>query len=99
MLAAVFTRIDDTETLTAADYRVGCPLIFAIDHWELKLGYEHTSTHTGDVVLKDWEANGMLSGVPAPDVKIVRDEIMLGVARRFCDQLPGLWPGGKIVYR
>jgi len=59
VMAAVFTRFDDTETLTAADYRVGCPLTFAMGGWEMKLGYEHTSTHTGDVVLKNWEADGM----------------------------------------
>jgi hypothetical protein len=87
VMAAVFTRIDDTETLTAADYRVGCPLTLAFDDWQFKLGYEHTSTHTGDVVLKDWEDNGMLNGEPAPAVKVVRDEIMLGVARRFWDQV------------
>jgi hypothetical protein len=86
VMAAVFTRIDDTETLTAADYRVGCPLTFAMEGWEMKLGYEHTSTHTGDVVLKNWEADGMNQGVPAPAVKVVRDEIMFGIARRFWDQ-------------
>ena len=97
VMAAAFARVDATETITAADYRVGCPLTFAMNDWQFKLGYEHTSTHTGDEVLAEWEADGMAKGVPAPDVKIVRDEIMLGAAPTL-GPVAGLRPGGILIH-
>jgi hypothetical protein len=87
VMAAVFSRIDQDQTLMAMDYRVGCPLTFAADDWQFKLGYEHTSTHTGDVAMADWVATRATTGDGPPVDKIVRDEIVLGIARRMWDQV------------
>jgi len=87
VLAAVFTRFGQDHTLACSDYRVGCPLTFAKHDWQFKLGYEHTSTHTGDDFLGHWITDGMFYGVPCPAVKTVRDEIVLGIARRFRDRI------------
>ena len=43
VFAAVFSRFELRQKLTALDYRVGCPLTFAENDWQFKLSYEHTS--------------------------------------------------------
>lgn len=74
--AAVFTRFNQRRLLKTADYRVGVPFTFARGPWQMKLSYEHTSTHLGDEFIHD---TGSIQ------VAHVRDEAVLGLARRFRD--------------
>jgi hypothetical protein len=84
VFGVVFTRFGQRRELAAADYRFGFPLTLAKDGWQFKLGYEHTSTHVGDDVVKDWiTTQGLYSGLMTPDKKFVRDEIVFGIARRL----------------
>lgn len=76
--AAVFTRFNQKRLLVTADYRVGVPVTYAKGPWSAKLSYEHTSTHLGDEFI---HARG------AVQVPHVRDEIVLGLARLFRDEL------------
>lgn len=76
-LAAVFTRFNERRLLTAADYRAGLPLTYAKGPWQAKIGYEHTSTHLGDE---------FIGATGRTQVAHVRDEIVVGLARRFWDQ-------------
>jgi hypothetical protein len=87
VFAAAFTRFDERRAFACADYRVGCPLTFAANDWQYKLSYEHTSSHLGDDAVMDLESQ-WAQGIPAaPARKFCRDEIVLGIARRFWDQL------------
>jgi hypothetical protein len=76
--AVVFSRFADDRTDTANDFRFGAPLTFACGDWSGKIGYEHTSTHLGDDFIR-------LSGQSKQG--LIRDEIVLGAAYRFWNQL------------
>jgi hypothetical protein len=91
--AAVFTRFLDeghppslkglwVRPLTAADYRVGLPLMLAHDDWQMKLSYEHTSCHLGDEYMLLGYNYGISASQEMP-VRAVRDEGVLGIARFF----------------
>lgn len=77
-MAAVFTRFNERRLLVTSDFRAGVPLTYAKGPWQAKIAYEHTSTHLGDEFIA-------VSG--RAQVPHVRDEIVLGLARRFFDQL------------
>jgi hypothetical protein len=77
-MAAVFTRFNERRLLVTSDFRAGVPLTYAKGPWQARLAYEHTSTHLGD----EFIAVSDRAQVPH-----VRDEIVLGLARRFFDQL------------
>jgi hypothetical protein len=83
VFAAAFTRFGSRREIEDIDYRFGCPLTFATAGWQFKLGYEHTSTHTGDDAVANLINDGLYDGRVHPDKKFLRDEIVLGVARRF----------------
>jgi hypothetical protein len=76
--AVVLSRFADNRTATAMDYRFGFPLTFACGNWSGKIGYEHTSTHLGDDFIK--ETGQAKQG-------LIRDEIVLGCAYRFWNQV------------
>lgn len=78
LFAVAFTRFNDERLLTAADYRAGVPLTYAKGNWQAKISYEHTSTHLGDE---------FIARTGRQQVAHVRDEIVLGLARRYWDQL------------
>jgi uncharacterized protein DUF1207 len=80
LFAVVFTRLDGDATLSSADYRVGLPLTAAIDRWQLKIAFEHTSSHIGDA---HFEEQFPLLNQQYPRLEVVRDEVVLGIARRF----------------
>jgi hypothetical protein len=87
VFAAAFARFGARRELACVDYRVGFPLTFATEDWQFKLGYEHTSTHTGDDGVMDLIANGLYVGSVTPAKKFCRDELVYGMARRFGEQL------------
>lgn len=76
--AVAFTRFDRRRVLMATDFRAGAPWTYAKGPWQLKLAYEHTSSHLGDDYI---EATG------ATKIAYVRDEAVLGVARWFWDEV------------
>jgi hypothetical protein len=76
-MAAVFTRFNERRLLVSSDFRAGVPLTYAKGPWQFKLSYEHTSTHLGDEFIA-------VSG--RAQVPHVRDEIVIGLARRFRNQ-------------
>lgn len=80
LFAAAFTRIAGYNTFTAVDYHVGTPLTFADGPWQVKLAYEHTSTHLGD----DYVTKTGLKKIGH-----IRDEIVAGLAYCF-------WEGGRV---
>ncbi len=49
--ATVLTRFDSRRALMAADYRVGFPITFATECWQLRAAYEHASSHLGDQLI------------------------------------------------
>lgn len=76
--AAVFSRFDGARRLAVADYRAGVPLTYAKGPWQAKLSYEHTSSHLGD---------DLFSGTGIHKREISREEIVVGIARRWWDQV------------
>lgn len=74
--AAVFTRFNSGRLLVTSDFRVGAPITYAKGPWQVKFGYEHTSTHLGDEFI---EATGRMQ---EPHV---RDEFVLGLAHRLSE--------------
>jgi len=97
MFAAVFMRFIDeghpfanddraAVPLTAADYRVGVPLMLAKGDWQMKLSYEHTSCHLGDEYMLLGYNYG-ITGSKTESIRAVRDEAVLGIARLFGDAL------------
>lgn len=87
LIAGVFTRFDDQGDQLTTDYRVGTPLTMGFGDWQFKFGYEHTSCHLSDTYLAPWVAYGESHGVPSPKFRMVHDELVFGVARRFADAM------------
>jgi hypothetical protein len=87
VMAAAFTRFDQRRAFDCADYRVGVPFTYAKNDWQFKLSYEHTSTHQGDDAIMDLESQWAQGIAASPARKFCRDEIVLGVARRFWEQV------------
>lgn len=64
--------------LHGTDYRVGAPLTFRKENWELKLGYYHISSHMGDEwIVKNYEKTGEVYRI-----NYVRDCLTWGIAFR-----------------
>jgi hypothetical protein len=76
-MAAAFTRFNQKRMLVATDFRAGIPLTYAKGPWQAKLAYEHTSAHLGDDYM---ESTGRKA------ITYSRDEVVVGLARRFRDQ-------------
>lgn len=77
-MAAVFTRFNQRRLLVTSDFRVGLPVTYAKGPWSFKVSYEHTSTHLGDEFIE------VFGRMQEPHV---RDEIVVGLARRFWNQV------------
>lgn len=73
-----FSRWSERHLAVAGDYRFGFPVTFRYGPWQGKLGYEHTSTHLGDDFIK---TSGQYK------VQYVRDEVVMGLAYRWWNQL------------
>ncbi len=80
--AVVFTRLDHRASLASSDYRVGFPLTAAFGRWQWKFAFEHTSSHIGDKYFAEWFLD---TSQEKPRKEVVKDEVVLGVARRFGD--------------
>jgi hypothetical protein len=76
--AVHFSRWSDRAYAVVSDYRYGLPLTWASGGWQAKVGYEHTSTHLGDDYVKTFQRY---------KERYVRDEIVLGLAYRWWNQL------------
>lgn len=76
--AVHFSRWSEAQFSVAGDYRYGFPITFRHECWEGKVGYEHTSTHVGDDLIRK---QGRYRN------PYVRDEIVLALAYRWCEQL------------
>ncbi len=79
---AVLTRLDPiaySTPLLSADFRVGLPITWAREQWQLKTGYYHVSAHLGDEYM---ELNP-----DAPRINYVRDAIVLGVGYFWTERL------------
>jgi hypothetical protein len=86
VFADMFTRFAIRNALTAADYRAGVPLTFAIDNWQMKLSYEHSGCHLGDeYMLLGWNY-GVQVAKPLP-TDVDRDEAVFGIARVLYDSI------------
>lgn len=75
IFGVVHTRLSP-EDVTVADYRFGLPLTFQWNWWHGKVGYEHTSSHIGDRLIR---ATGREVFSHA------KDEIVLGLGRWIDD--------------
>jgi hypothetical protein len=76
--AVVLSRFADNRIATAIDYRFGFPITFAWGNWQAKISYEHTSTHLGDDFVR------VTGQFKQPHI---RDELVVGCAYRFWNQL------------
>ncbi len=77
IFGVVHTRLSP-EDVTFADYRFGLPFTVQRGWWQAKFGYEHTSSHLGDRLLR---------AIPQRVPSYARDEIVLGAGRILYDQL------------
>ncbi len=84
-----FSRWSERHLAIAGDYRFGFPVTFRSGPWQGKVGYEHTSTHLGDDFI---EISGQRK------VQYVRDELVLGLAYRWWNQLRVYGELGIAVY-
>jgi uncharacterized protein DUF1207 len=91
---AVFTgfaqdnsRFATSELLLAAvDYHLGVPFSLKVGDWEYKLAYEFTNGHLGDEYAIFGYEYGRLDRKLYP-VRARRDDIVLGIGRRFSEVL------------
>lgn len=73
----VLTRLSPDD-LMLADYRFGFPVTFRWGWWQAKVGYEHTSAHLGDELIR---ASGRVTQ------SFAKDEFVLGFGRFLYDNL------------
>jgi hypothetical protein len=71
MFGVVLTRLSPDD-LMLADYRFGAPVTWRWGWWHGKVGYEHTSAHLGDELIR---ATGR------PILSWSKDEVVVGVGR------------------
>ncbi|MGL6074931.1 MAG: DUF1207 domain-containing protein [Fimbriiglobus sp.] len=64
------------DDLIASDYRFGLPISFRWGDWRAKIAYEHTSTHLGDVFMRNTGRNPR---------NYSKDEAVFGLMRDFWD--------------
>jgi hypothetical protein len=74
MEGGVFPRLDSNRSLVSADYRFGLPLTYRAGPWETKFGYDHLSSHLGDIYMEN------NPGVER--INYVREQVLLGLAYR-----------------
>ncbi len=74
IFAVVFARFNKGRALAASDFRVGMPFTYRRGPWQLKLAYEHESSHLGDQLIQD---------TGREPIRHVRDEVVLAVSRRW----------------
>ncbi|MFO0791830.1 MAG: DUF1207 domain-containing protein [Pirellulales bacterium] len=72
--ALVRLTLDEVRDFETADYRVGIPLTYGVDNWQLKLAVYHLSSHLGD------EYAIAHPGSLADRINYVRDELVLGAS-------------------
>jgi len=75
----VQTRLSPDD-LMFADYRFGVPITWKWGWWQGKVGYEHTSAHIGDELIR---AGQNTAGIPS----FAKDEVVIGVGRFLYDNL------------
>lgn len=74
-----FSRWTQRHLAVGSDYRYGFPLTFGFgDGYHAKVGYEHTSTHLGDDLIKTF---GVFKD------PYVRDELVFGLDKRWWNEL------------
>lgn len=74
----VHTRLTP-EDVIFADYRFGLPVTWRWGWWQGKVGYEHTSAHLGDRLIR------ATPGLPIPS--FAKDEVVIGLGRFIEDNL------------
>ncbi len=79
IFAVHFARSLDVTTLALQDYRFGALLTGASGPWQFKVGYEHTSCHSGDELIQRF-------GPGVNTLSQVREEVVVGLAYSFLDQ-------------
>lgn len=77
IFGAVTTRFTPDD-LIAADYRFGFPVTFRWGWWQAKVAYEHTSTHLGDELIKEFGTRPRA---------FAKDELVIGLGRFVYDNL------------
>jgi hypothetical protein len=86
IFGVVHTRLSP-EDVTVADYRFGLPFTFQWNWWHGKFGYEHTSSHIGDRLIR---ATG------AQVFTHAKDEVVAGLGRWLFDDTLRIY--GNIAY-
>jgi hypothetical protein len=74
----VITRLTPDD-LIFADYRFGLPVTWRWGWWQGKVGYEHTSAHIGDELIRA----GRVNSVPS----FAKDELVVGLGRYVTENL------------
>jgi hypothetical protein len=77
MFGVVLTRLSPDD-LMLADYRFGAPVSWRWGWWHGKVGYEHTSAHLGDELIRT---------TSRPVLSWSKDEIVIGIGRYFTEAL------------
>jgi hypothetical protein len=69
---AAYARLDDGRNMVSTDFGFGIPLTMRQGPWEMKFGYNHLSSHLGDLF--------MLANPGYPRINYVRESLVLGLA-------------------
>jgi hypothetical protein len=69
---AAYARLDDGRNMVATDFGFGTPLTMRQGPWEFKFGYNHLSSHLGDLF--------MLANPKYPRINYVRESLVFGLA-------------------
>jgi hypothetical protein len=76
---AAYPRLDGDRNMVSTDFTFGIPLTMREGPWEFKFGYNHLSSHLGDLF--------MLANPGYPRINYVRESLVLGLA---CYPTPSL---------
>ena len=69
---AAYPRLDGDRDMVSTDFTFGIPLTMREGPWEFKFGYNHLSSHLGDLF--------MLANPGYPRINYVRESLVLGLA-------------------
>jgi hypothetical protein len=69
---AAYARLDDDRNMVSTDFTFGTPITMRQGPWEFKFGYNHLSSHLGDLF--------MLHNPDYPRINYVRESLVLGLA-------------------
>ena len=79
MFAVHFARSFDFTTMALQDYRFGFIVTGAAGPWQAKAGYEHTSCHTGDELIRRF-------GLAVNPESEIRDDLVFGLSCSLLEQ-------------